>query len=269
MNQEGMFNTATDVLKRYNFLLNVTVDVTDKLQLGGRANYTQSIYDQPHRYSQKGSSSLAENSWWEQMTRGEPQILYPIVTPDDCPVGGGIPTEHFYNFLTSGARNVSNREIALFSLQGNYNLFKGMKLKGDFSYTSTNYRAKDVQKNFGFIRNTWVLQYNSTSPSSVYRDARHTDYFALNLYADYNVDIKDHHITALLGYNQEWSVYSAFNAQRNDLLSYDVPVFNLATGKDITVNADGFITPYAKSLPNGRKFDDTNDKMYYFPLSTS
>ena len=39
--------------------------------------------------------------------------------------------------------------------------------------------------------------------------------------------------------------------------------------KDITVNADGFITPYAKSLPNGRKFDDTNDKMYYFPLSTS
>jgi len=156
------------------------------------------------------------------------------VTPDDCPVGGGIPTEHFYNFLTSGARNVSNREIALFSLQGNYNLFKGMKLKGDFSYTSTNYRAKDVQKNFGFIRNTWVLQYNSTSPSSVYRDARHTDYFALNLYADYNVDIKDHHITALLGYNQEWSVYSAFSAQRNDLLSYDVPVFNLATG-DMTL----------------------------------
>jgi len=39
-------------------------------------------------------------------------------------------------------------------------------------------------------------------------------------------------------------------------------------GNQITVNADGFITPYAKSLPNGRKFDDTNDKMYYFPLPT-
>ena len=39
-------------------------------------------------------------------------------------------------------------------------------------------------------------------------------------------------------------------------------------GNHITVNGEGFITPYARSIPNGRVFDDTNDKMYYFPLPT-
>ena len=230
MNQQGVFKEATDILNRYNFLMNVTIDITDKLQLGARGSYTQRVYNEPHQYDGKGSS------WWEQMTRGEPQILFPIKTPDNFPYGGGgIPTEHFYNYLTSGSRNISNTENALFTLQAGYDLFKGLKLKSDFSYRTTNYRRKDVRKEFWFIRDSPALQNTWTTPSFVRRDMSHTDYFAFNLYADYNLTLKDHHITALLGFNQEWSVFSEFHAQKDELMSNDVPAFGMATGA-ITMN---------------------------------
>lgn len=35
-------------------------------------------------------------------------------------------------------------------------------------------------------------------------------------------------------------------------------------GKDIFLNSDGFILPYAKTLPDGRTFDES--KQYLFPI---
>lgn len=40
----------------------------------------------------------------------------------------------------------------------------------------------------------------------------------------------------------------------------------VVVGKDIYLDENGFIWPYAKSLPNGRTFDE--EKHYYFPLPT-
>jgi len=41
---------------------------------------------------------------------------------------------------------------------------------------------------------------------------------------------------------------------------------NVRVGTDIFLNEEGFIVPYAKSLPNGRKFDE--NKHYFFPIPT-
>lgn len=232
MGQEGMFKDYTDDFKRYNFLGNINANITETLRLGFKASYSQTVYDEPHKYSAKGSS------WWEQMTRGEPQILFPIYTPEDSPVGGGIPTEHFYNFLASGSRQVSNREFAVFMINGEWDIFKGLKLKGDFSYNSINYRDKDVQKEFGYIRDSWTLQNSATFPSFIQTETRHTDYFAGNLFADYNLSLGDHDIGALVGFNQEWETYRSESIKKEELVSMEIPSINLGVGNTVTKDSE-------------------------------
>ena len=198
--QEGLFKDASDIFKRYNFTINLQMDATDWFRLGFKSSYNRTSHDEPHRFTGKGSS------WWEQMTRGEPQILYPVYTPDDSPVGGGVPTEHFYNFLKSGSRNNTQVETGVFSLNGEADIFKGFVLKADFSYRTFNSRNKDFIKTFGFIRDSWQLQYNHTSPSYASRETAHEDFFSTNFYGDYTLSLNDkHNFHGLLGFNQEWS----------------------------------------------------------------
>jgi TonB-linked SusC/RagA family outer membrane protein len=164
--------------------------------------------------------------------------LFPILTPADSPVPNA-PTEHFYNFLASGSRKVSNREFAIYTINGEWDIFKGLKLKGDISYNSINYRDKDVQKEFGFIRDSWILQNNQTFPSHIETNTRHTDYFAGNIYADYMASINGiHNITALAGFNQEWETYRAETIKKEELISNDIPAINLGVGNVITSDSE-------------------------------
>ncbi len=233
MNQEGLFKDVTDVFKRYNMMLNLEMNVTDWLNIGFKSNYNRTWHDEPHRFTGKGTS------WWEQMTRGEPQILYPVVTPDYSPVGAGVPTEHFYNFLNSGSRNVTHVETAIYSINAEAKIYRGLSLKGDFNYRTFNSKNKDFIKTFGFIRDTWQLQYNHTSPSYAYKESAHEDYFSTNIYGDYLLSVDNsHNFHVLLGYNQEWNLYENFSAQRENLISGDVPVIKLGVGNDYTNDSE-------------------------------
>jgi TonB-linked SusC/RagA family outer membrane protein len=229
MGQEGVFKDYTDVFKRYNFLANVTANITETFRIGLKSSYSQTAYDEPHKYPNKGAS------WWEQLTRGEPQVLFPVYTPADSPVGEGVPTEHFYNFLSSGSRKFSRKEAAVFLINGEWDIFKGMKFKGDFSYHTTNFHSKDVQKEFEYIRDSWTSQVSATYPSFMETNSQHTDYFAGNIYADYNVAIHGgHRIGGVAGFNQEWETYRGEFIRKEELISMEIPSINLGVGNTNT-----------------------------------
>lgn len=165
------------------------------------------------------------------MTRGEPQILFPITTPADSPVGAGIPTEHFYNFLTSGSRNVQNAGVTLLMGNAEWDVFKGFKLKGDFSYKARSDKDKDVQKEFAYIRDSWTVQNSATFPSSIVSQNSHSNYFAANIYGEYQTSIGGkHNVHALVGFNQEWENYRKDYTKKEELISNNVPSINLGTG---------------------------------------
>ena len=113
LRQEGLFKSSTDVFKRYNFATNVSTELTEWLNVGAKVNFISTGYDEPHKYPNKGSD------WWEQMTRGEPQVLFPPKTPAGSPVGEGIATENFSNFLNSGSRKIKNATTGICWVAGN------------------------------------------------------------------------------------------------------------------------------------------------------
>jgi TonB-linked SusC/RagA family outer membrane protein len=233
LKQEGLFKSSTDVFKRYNFTSNVSTDVTDWFKVGAKVNYISTNYDEPHKYPNKGTD------WWEQMTRGEPQILFPDKTPAGSPVGEGIATESFVNFLESGSRKISGLATGIYSVDAQAKIVEGLKVSGNFSYTSTRQTLKENQVAFPYIRDTWIPQISGTSPSFVQRDFATSNYFATNLYADYSkVFQQKHAISAMVGYNQEWYDLTSASIRKQDLISGEVPVLNLTTGNIVTSDVE-------------------------------
>ncbi len=231
LNQNGLFKTSTDVFKRYNFTTNVSTDLTDWFKVGAKVNFVSTSYDEPHKYPNKGSD------WWEQMTRGEPQVLFPDKTPAGSPVGEGIATESFVNFLESGSRKIDKSATGVYSVNADAEIIDGLKLSGNFSYTAVRQNLKENQVAFPYIRDTWIPQISGTSPSLIQRDFSSSDYFAGNLYADYSTVVaQKHSISALVGYNQEWYTLTGSSVKKQDLISGGVPVFNLATGTVTTTD---------------------------------
>lgn len=227
-NQEGMFNDATDIFNRYNFLMNVNASVTDWLKIGFKTTYSNKIYNEPHRYTGKGSS------WWEQMRRGAPQILFPIRTPSDSPIPNA-PTEHFHNFLTAGGRRITQTEMGMYSINAEIDLAKGLKFNGDFNYQSINENISDNKRRFGFVRDRFQLQYNQTEPSFLERQNMDADYFAANAYLTYDkIFGEDHNFSGMVGYNQEWDERLTFYVRAQELVSEEVPSIGLATGEIFT-----------------------------------
>src|SRR5690606_14513339 len=111
-------------------------------------------------------------------------------------------------------------------------LFEGLQFKGDFSYRNYSSKFKNTRLEFGYIRDRWEYQYGHTTPSFVQRSLASENYFAGNAYLTYNKTIhKDHTISALLGYNQEWSKQDGFDVTGNALVSNDIPVLQLSTGE--------------------------------------
>jgi TonB-linked SusC/RagA family outer membrane protein len=232
LKQNGLFKTATDVFKRYNFTTNLTTELTNWLKIGAKVNFVSTNYDEPHKYPNKGTD------WWEQMTRGEPQILFPDKTPAGSPVGAGIPTESFVNFLESGSRKITGASTGVYSVNADAEIIDGLKISGNFSYTAMRQNIKENQVAFPYIRDTWITQISGTSPSFAQRDFNVSDYFATNLYADYNTVLAQKHaISAMVGYNQEWYNLTTASMKRQDLISGGVPVVNLATGTITTTDA--------------------------------
>ncbi len=237
LKQNGLFKSSTDVFKRYNFTSNISSQITDWFKLGAKVNYAVTSYDEPHKYPNKGSD------WWEQMTRGEPQVLFPQFTPADSPVGAGVATENFANFLQSGSRKVDNSSTGIYSVNAEAFPIEDLKISGNFSYTATRQNIKENQVAFPYIRDTWIPQISGTSPSFVQRNANSSDYFATNIYADYShVFNNKHNFSALVGYNQEWYNGLGSVVKKQDLISSEVPVLNLATG---LLTTDDFQTSWA------------------------
>lgn len=231
LNQNGLFKTATDIFKRYNFTTNVSTDLTNWFKIGAKVNFVSTSYDEPHKYPNKGSD------WWEQMTRGEPQILFPAKTPAGSPVGEGIATESFVNFLESGSRRINKSSTGVYSVNADAEILDGLKISGNFSYTAVRQNTKENQVAFPYIRDTWIPQISGTSPSFIQRNFSSSDYFAGNLYADYNTVLGQRHaISAMVGYNQEWYNLTSSEVKKQDLISGGVPVFNLATGTVTTTD---------------------------------
>jgi len=233
-------NTA---YKKLTFRNNLTYKITDWLQVGNIATFLSGKADPVD------VSTIF--TWWRATTPG----MVPK-SPDGRYGASQTPALEFQsnNVLhsaetTLGERNTRNYTGKFFGI---LTPLKGLKITASYFLDRTDYDGWTSHRptdRWNFQTNTVQIDNTSGAILALSNFYNKTERQVFDLYADYDLSIKNHAVHLLAGYNQEYYKYSTLGASKNELLSLDIPVLNAATG---TPTATGDITDYAMRSYFGR-----------------
>ncbi|MGV8963011.1 MAG: SusC/RagA family TonB-linked outer membrane protein [Candidatus Saccharimonadaceae bacterium] len=220
--EEGVMTYAPEKLNKWTTMLNVTTDVTDWLQVGGRFNYSNKDFVGP----------ATRRTTYQYMWRWG-SFFGPY---------GTYQGQDFRNDIAYRKQAGDWTDNDSFIRMGGFakaTLGKGLTLNSDYTYNEENYTQKAANIPLGGW-NSWggqiVDRSSYDSSSSLEQRSSKNKSFALNVYGNYEFDVADsNHFNLMLGANAESGSYFQHYARRADLLDYNLPEFNLATG-DQTVS---------------------------------
>lgn len=223
-NQEGFYKMNTDIFQRYNLMLNMGSEITDWLEMDYGIQYNTSVYTEP-------VSPGAKGGWWTAMSL-EPyrNINMPMKTPEDSPVGK-MYTDNILSFMDYGSSNKRRKELLQINLNPKLYLTEGWKIEANLAYKSYNSRRKQVVPQLERIEYRWDAPTTvHTNPSNIQKWYDHSDQYTINLFSDYTLNLGNHEIYGLAGFNQEWYEYEYLGGRGEDILSPNIPVIGQTLG---------------------------------------
>lgn len=223
-NQDGLYRINTDVLKRYNALLNVSSQVNDWFKMDFKTGYNTSGYTEPVNPSGKGG-------WWTAMSQ-EParNVSMPMLVPASLGVKSKY-TDNILSFMDYGSSNKETTSNMILTASPTITLTKSWSVKGDISYLNNTFVQKTILPTLERLETTRNATTTvQTNPDYIYRYNFSSNKYTLNLYTDYTKTLGKHNFTGLLGYNQEWYVDQGVSAQRNGI-NVNVPTLGQAQGE--------------------------------------
>lgn len=149
------------------------------------------------------------------------------INPDNTWANSGVGTT-MAQLVDGGEESTEyNRTLSTFS--------------GEFSFLGGDLKAN---ANFTFVKGgedyTWYKtkyrigygpeDIRELGESRAYRRRTLENYNILELYATYNKNLGKNHITGILGFNQEYSKWDSFTAEREGIISPKLPSLGLASG---------------------------------------
>lgn len=220
--QDGMFEVATDNYKRYNLRLNLDNNTTDWLNIYNNAEFSKGVYDRPNKLVSEGGYSvyrylsLFAHPWNAIKTANGNYTLAGMVSFGQLEEAGRTIINDQMLKNTLGFR--TNFFDDKLRLNGNYTIFVRQG-KDDVQYNQMEYedRADNVV--------SWT---NPDYYSSAFAENIHQ---VINLYTEYEQYFGDHHVTGLVGFNQELYTVSRFWASRDGNLTPELQSINLTTGE--------------------------------------
>lgn len=229
--QDGLLAYGTDTYKRINMTFNFTSQVAKWLEIGFRAKYNRSESDEPNTYAYMGSSPYYE------VYRAFPFV--PIYLPDGVHYAAMEGSNFNYNYagiLAEAGRVKDTYDDIWYTGSFNITPIEGLSIKGD--YTGNRY----FQSSREHFKTIYQLNPDgSESPKGTTNKAglaKYDDtYEALNVWAEYKKQIKDHSFTVMAGYNQEKKVTSNMYGVGANLYANDFALIDMAKDKETLTEA--------------------------------
>lgn len=231
-NQEGFFKSRTDVMKRYNGMANLDIQLTKRLYVGVKLSYNATNYNEPLSYGYAGnpwSIITYQRHWHANM---------PPLTGADDPIPNHPTNSIVSTFANSGRIQTTSRSVATFTISPEYQLLPGLKLKADISYRPSTYNVKDVQPQFSFVDKAWatVTATGTENDGYISEIKESVDLYTTNIYADFSKKLwKKHTISSIIGFNQELWERNQLNARNTGIVSNGAPSLNNTYGENKTV----------------------------------
>lgn len=224
-NENGALKIAEDLFKRYSIRSKVDYDVFDWLTVGNNTLFTMTERNEPSYLSIWDLYNFEPTSWDKN--------------PDGTWANSGVGQEAAQLMDGGKVDNRYNSTQSTFTAEARF-FDDALKVNGDFTIRKGN-------SNYGWYYSKYKIGYGpedvrEVGTNSAYRSATFDSYNVFNIYSTYTKTFDIHTITALVGFNQEYSRSEWFEAQRDNVISGSLPTIALATGEDYV---DEFITDWA------------------------
>lgn len=220
--QDGLYETGKDKYERTNLTFNFNQTVTDWLELGFSTKYIHTSSDEPNL----DNAGMANPQY--ETYRTFPTVVPYLPDGNFAGMEGRRFNKNISGRMATAGRNT--RDVDDLWLTGKFKLspFKGMTVQGDYTMNKWFRTAKNHRKIGYQTMPEGVPDLTFNTPNKYYM-ARHVDtYEAINLWAQYNTDIGDHYLSAMVGYNQEAKENTAMTVDTENLYLNDIPLLHMA-----------------------------------------
>lgn len=230
LDKEGWANLAKEDnynYKRYNMLMKADFKINDWLSMDEQVTWSAEHKDNPHFYNwDVNINSIARVKPSSMATF--PDLPY-YQTPGDHDdyaqyIGMDFLSLNPIPYWKQGGRDTETKHRLLLKQGVTLTPMKGLRIRGDFSYSTYNDARQDVSSTVVGLANTDLNALevgNGFSSDNYIRNwATYNQYYVANVYAEYTYDeLADHYFKAMVGYNQEWGRNTEFSARANDLIT--------------------------------------------------
>ncbi len=220
---QGVFKVGNEDYKKYNLRAKGTLKIRPWLKLSD--NMSISIDDTYLPRQQAGQSVMRIMEHWANPMVG-------LTNPDGSWTPAAVGTG--YAAYAEGKNYRKDNYLYLRNKTAlDIDLWKDvLKFQADYSFNITERQYMLVQKMVDYSKYPGVfVSESATAGEKLQKIDYHTLYQSANAYATWTPKLgKNHSLTALLGYNVEWSTYSTLNATRVGFTT-DKPSFALMDGE--------------------------------------
>ncbi|MEZ5105200.1 MAG: TonB-dependent receptor [Draconibacterium sp.] len=259
LNKEGYLKNKdkNEKYERYNILMKADFKINEWLTLEEKIVFNSQVSDKPHFYNwDVNINTSARKKPIEPLYF--PDLPYYLEQGDHDQfaryIGMGFGSVSFLPYLEQGGRNTFTTNDTWFTQGATINPFKGLVVKGDFSYRTYWRESQDVQSKVEVIRTQNLTESNLidngfSGDDYILNVIDRSQYYAFNAYAEYTMEqFTDHYIKVMVGFNQEWGLNSRISAQARQLVTPLIPYINATVGPQNTSGFDSSNRPYKNEI---------------------
>lgn len=245
IDKEGWANLPREknyMYKRYNVLMKADFKINEWLTLDEQITWSAEHNDQPHFYNWDVNINTVARVSPNQLVKF-PDLEYylqPGDHDDYLPyIGKYFLSLNALPYWEDGGRDTETEQRLLMKQGVTITPVKGLRIRGDFSYSTYHRERQDVASKIEGIENTDLaaLEFgNGFSGNDWIRNYSNYDqYYVANVYGEYTYDeLENHYIKAMVGFNQEWGRNTYISAQNNTLITPLITDLNATTGTQQT-----------------------------------
>ena len=220
---QGIFKVGNEDFKKYNLRAKGTLKIRPWLKVTNNASVTFDNTYLPRQ--QAGQSVMRIMEHWANPMVG-------LKNPDGSWTPAAVGTG--YAAYVEGKNYLTEKYLYLRNKTGiDIDIVRDvLKVQADYSFNYTDRQRMIVQRMVEYSKSPGIfVKESETSGEKLQKVDYHTLYQSANAYATWTPNLgKNHSLTALLGYNAEWSRYETLNATRLGFTT-EKPSFALMDGE--------------------------------------
>ena len=227
--QGSILRYGNESYRKFNVVNNISYDINNWLNVSMKTSFIRTEHN----------GIVQDNAHGATWIGNDTQPLMPVKHPDGNWAGQGNYT-NFAAVLEEGGSRVTTKNDFWNTFALKLTPFDGMTINMDYTFNYYAQHNKNHMKTFNeYGADGKFLQvFQWTNPNSVTEAQNNDTYNAFNLFGDYEKTLGKHYFKVMLGFNQETKHTRYFYAQREELISNDLPSMGAATGEKYVGNSD-------------------------------